>query len=75
MTFEINQWWGYKHLNGSIQVKIYWGEKDIEEARESRFCEKVLGPFTARSREEALLKLEQRLSKKKRPPEKSTHTC
>jgi hypothetical protein len=49
-----NQWWGYQHLNGSLQVKRYFGPLDIQEARESPFCELVYGPFPASDRDDAL---------------------
>lgn len=53
-----NQWWGYKHTNGSLQAKRYFSSEDTSEARESPFCEKVVGPFEAEGREEALQILE-----------------
>ena len=49
-----NEWWGYKHVSGTYQAKRYFGKLDIQEALESPFCEKVVGPFTAKDRDEAL---------------------
>jgi hypothetical protein len=49
-----NQWWGYIHENGSLQVKRYWDRADLQEARESPFVSRVYGPWPASSREEAL---------------------
>lgn len=53
-------WWGYKHVNGSYQVKIFFSKLDIDEARESPFCDIAIGPFSANSREEALKIVEER---------------
>lgn len=49
-----NQWWGYKHDNGSVQAKRYFSRLDITEAQESAFIETVTGPFEAADRDEAL---------------------
>lgn len=48
------QWWGYKHTNGNYQVKRYFGHQDIQEAKESPFCQAVFGPFIANDRDHAL---------------------
>lgn len=53
------QWWGYKHTSGTYQAKRYFGPLDIREAHESPFCEAVVGPFVAHSREEALEKVKE----------------
>lgn len=47
-------WWGYLHTSGTLQAKRYFGELDIQEAHESPFCKKVVGPFEASDRDEAL---------------------
>lgn len=57
----MNPWWGYKHVNGSLQVKRYFDLRDIEEARESSFVQYVTGPFDARDREHALQICKQKL--------------
>jgi hypothetical protein len=49
-----NLWWGYKHINGSIQAKRYFDKRDLDDAYESGFCHVVIPPFNANSREEAL---------------------
>ena len=49
-----NLWWGYKHVSGSYQAKRYWESLDIREALESEFCARVVGPFPATNREDAL---------------------
>ena len=46
-------WWGYKHVNGNYQVKPYFDYRDIEDAYESPFVEKVFQRFPATNREEA----------------------
>lgn len=51
-------WWGYLHVNGSIQVKRYWDEKDLQEARESPFVQQVFESFSASDRQDAVKKLE-----------------
>ena len=47
-------WWGYIHINGSIQVKPYFSPLDIQDALESPFCAKVFKPFACSGREEAI---------------------
>ena len=47
-------WWGYKHINGSIQVKRFFGKLDLVEADESPFVRKVFQPFEAEGREDAI---------------------
>ena len=61
MEIEKNQWWGYQHTSGTLQVKRYFDKRDIQEANESPFCDIVIGPFDANTREEALLILTDRL--------------
>ena len=47
-------WWGYKHINGSIQVKRFFGKVDLIEAEGSPFVRKVFQPFEAEGREDAI---------------------
>lgn len=54
-----NKWWGYKHVSGTYQTKRYFDKRDIQEANDSDFCEKVVGPFEAKNREEALNKVKE----------------
>jgi hypothetical protein len=49
-----NLWWGYIHVRGTVQAKRYYDPLDLQEARESPFCQKVIGPFEAENREQAL---------------------
>lgn len=60
MTTNKLQWWGYKHISGTIQAKRYFDQLDIQEANESPFCEIVVGPFEASGRDEALKIVEER---------------
>ena len=46
-------WWAYKHTNGSILPKRYFGPEDIAEAHESPFVDEVRGPIEG-TREDAL---------------------
>lgn len=55
---KMNEWWGYKHTSGTYHIKRYFDYKDIQEARESPFCEIIKGPFYAENREYALIELE-----------------
>lgn len=50
----MNLWWGYLHASGTLQAKRYFDNLDIQEANESPFCVKVVGPFQANDRDEAL---------------------
>ena len=50
-------WWGYLHVNGSMQAKLYFGPEDIWEATESAFAAEVFLPFEASGRADALKKL------------------
>lgn len=54
----MNKWWGYRHADGSIQVKRFFDYEDINEARASDFVNKVYGVFEAIDREDAIKKLE-----------------
>lgn len=56
-TLNKNLWWGYLHTSGTKQVKRFFSDLDITEAKESSFAVAVFGPIEASSREEALLKL------------------
>ena len=53
-------WWGYKHTNGSLQVKRYFDKRYIDEAGQSPFVARFHGPFEANNRAEALEILEER---------------
>lgn len=52
-------YWGYKHVSGTYQAKRYFDKRDIQEANDSDFCEKVVGPFESKNREEALNKVKE----------------
>lgn len=47
-------WWGYRHINGSLQAKRYFSTEDLSEARQSPFVASVCPPFSAAGRDEAL---------------------
>jgi len=49
-----NKWWGYRHMNGSIQVKRFFSDLDLTEADESPFVRKVFQPFEAKDRQDAI---------------------
>lgn len=55
------QWWGYVHINGSLQVKRYFSTRDLVEARESPFVKSVYGPWEASGRDDAISKLKQEI--------------
>jgi hypothetical protein len=59
-------WWGYLHINGSIQVKRAFNhpslmERDFDEAIESPFVSQVFKTFEANSREEAIAHIQKQL--------------
>ena len=54
-----NLWWGYLHVNGTVQAKRYFSPEDIIEANASPFCDVAVGPFWAEDRDEALFILNQ----------------
>ena len=47
-------WWGYLHINGSIQVKRFFDQLDIDDAEKSPFVEKITSVFEASNRDEAI---------------------
>lgn len=49
-----NYWYGYVYTNGDLQVKRWFDDRDIEDARESPFVSRVFSKFTAYNREDAL---------------------
>lgn len=51
---KMSLWWGYLHTSGTLQAKHYYEPLDIQEAKESPFCKKVVGPFAALHRDHAL---------------------
>lgn len=51
---EKQLWWGYKHTNGSFQVKRFFSQSDLDDAYESPFASRVFHPFYAKDRAEAL---------------------
>jgi hypothetical protein len=51
---KVTPWWGYLHTSGTLQAKPYREPLDIQEAKESPFCKKVVGPFDALNRDHAL---------------------
>lgn len=53
-----NLWWGYEHVNGTLQVKRYFDKGDLDEACESPFVVLVKGPFPAQDRQDAIVKLQ-----------------
>lgn len=56
---RMSPWWGYLHTSGTLQAKPYREPLDIQEAKESPFCKKVVGPFNALNRDHALLIVQQ----------------
>ena len=55
------QWWGYKHINGSIHVKRFFSQEDLTEAAESPFVDCYTRPIDAESREDAITKVTEEL--------------
>lgn len=57
-------WWGYLHTNNKLQLKRYFDSRDLDEAKESPFVQRIFGPFQAVNWETAFDKLEE-LSREK----------
>ncbi len=59
----LNYWWGYHHIDGSIQAKRAFDtvRQDMNEARSSPFVVRVYGRFAAANREQALAILREKL--------------
>lgn len=53
----MNMWWGYKHTNGSYQVKRYFGKTSMALDVQSDFVKWHFGPFEAENRADALRQL------------------
>jgi hypothetical protein len=52
-AIDQSKWWGYLHVNGTLQVKAYYSVSQIEDAEESPFVKTIILPFKADTREEA----------------------
>lgn len=50
----MNKWWGYLHTNGTVHVKRYFNDHDLDEADESPFVKRVTVAFEASDRDDAL---------------------
>ena len=62
----MNEWWGYLHTEGTLHVKRYFDQEDIDEAYESPFVSLVAGPWECEGREEALKKLKKAIHYRKK---------
>jgi hypothetical protein len=52
--FSSLEWYAYKHQNGTIHTRRYFGDRgDIVEAQSSPFVRQVTGPFEAKNKEVA----------------------
>jgi hypothetical protein len=60
---DIIMWWGYLHSNGSIVIKRWFGDhKDYtEDCMDNDFVLRVILPFPADSRDEAVKILKNKL--------------
>jgi hypothetical protein len=56
-----NLWWGYQRINGTVQVKRYFDERDLQDAHESPFCREVYAPFSAADRDDAIKQIEEKI--------------
>jgi hypothetical protein len=56
-------YWGYSHVNGSIQAKRYFDQRDLQDAQESDFVDIIVGPFLANNRTEALDYIKKQINK------------
>ena len=53
------KWWGYLHINGTVQVKRFFRITDLDDARESDFVLAVTWVFDATDRNDALRQAEE----------------
>jgi hypothetical protein len=62
------QWWGYLHQNGSLQVKRWFGDHGdyTTDCEGNDFVVRVVPPFTAGSREEAIKIIHTKLTEKQK---------
>lgn len=51
------KYWGYKHKNGSLHLKLFRSDAAVEEAYDSPLVEEVFDEFIADSPAEAFKKL------------------
>lgn len=56
-TYHVDKWWGYITKVGTIKVKIYNGDEEVNKALENLFIDKVIPPFEALNSEDAYLKI------------------
>ncbi len=68
--FEPIQWWGYLHQNGTVQLKRYLGDpRDYtDDCEGNEFVLRVVRPFVAESRQEALMILTSKLGIQQEKP-------
>ena len=59
-------YWGYLHQNGTIQVKRWFGDHHdyTTDCHGNEFVQRVVPPFEASTREEAIKIISQRLNNK-----------
>lgn len=57
-------WWGYRHIDGGIHVKRWFGDPAdyTEDCEGNDFVQRVVPPFAADTRERALEIISQRLN-------------
>jgi hypothetical protein len=55
----MGRWWGYIHVNGSIQAKpASWDvQQRLDEAQDSPMVRRVIEPFDAIDRDDAISKI------------------
>lgn len=58
------EWWGYLHSNGTVQLKRWFGDiRDYtEDCDGNPFVQRVVPPFEADTREQAMEILKEKLS-------------
>jgi len=56
-------WWGYLHQNGTVQLKRWFGDVQdyTTDCQGNDFVQRVVPPFEAKTRDEALVVLKERL--------------
>lgn len=46
-------WWGYVHVTGSLHLKRFFDNQDLDDAYDSEFVDRVVSPFEANNRDDA----------------------
>ncbi len=60
----MKKYWGYLHTAGSVHVKPYFSQLDIDEAHQSPFVKQLFEPFEATGIDEAIKMVNEKVKEK-----------